>query len=52
MFCRLATVSYLAMQIYVVLSPEAARVRLDGLNNWITDHRDQVIIVVSAAIGL
>lgn len=51
-FCLLATVSYLAMQIYVVVSPKAARVQLDGLNDWIAGHRDQIIIVVSAAIGL
>jgi threonine/homoserine/homoserine lactone efflux protein len=51
-FCLLATVSYVAMQIYVVLSPDAARVRLDGLNNWITGHRDEVIIVASTAVGL
>ena len=51
-FCLLATGSYAAMQIYVVLSPEAARVRLDGLNNWITGHRDQVIIVASTVVGL
>ncbi len=51
-FCLLATGSYAAMQIYVVLSPKPARVRLDGLIDWITGHRDQVIIVACVAVGL
>jgi Sap-like sulfolipid-1-addressing protein len=51
-FAVLASSSYLAMQTYVMASPAAARLRLNGLNLWLTAHRDDVIIVVSVAIGL
>ena len=51
-FCLLATSSYLVMEIYVVLSPDAAKVHLDGLSTWITGHKDQVIIWVCTAVGL
>ena len=51
-FCLLATSSYLVMEIYVVLSPDAAKVHLDGLSTWITGHKDEVIIWVCTAVGL
>ena len=51
-FCVLASASYLAMQAYAVLSPDAARTRLDGLRGWITAHQDQIVVVVSVALGL
>lgn len=51
-YCLLATSTYLAMQAYGVLSPEAARTRLDGFRQFLTDHRDQVIIVLCVVVGL
>src|SRR5215468_11045166 len=51
-YCVLATSTYLAMQAYGVLSPEAARSRLDGFRQFLTDHKDQVIIVLCVVIGL
>lgn len=51
-FCALASSSYLSMQAYVMRSPDHARARLDGLNRWISAHRDQVVVVVSVAVGL
>ncbi|MPV87136.1 GAP family protein [Georgenia ruanii] len=51
-FCVLASASYLVMEAYVVLSPAAARERLDRLRSWITVHQDQIVVVVSVALGL
>jgi hypothetical protein len=51
-YCVLATSTYLVMQAYGVLSPEAARTRLDGFRQILADHRDQVIIVLCVVIGL
>jgi hypothetical protein len=51
-FCVLASASYLTMQAYAMLRPEAARTRLGGLNNWLVLHQDQVVIVGSVAVGL
>jgi hypothetical protein len=52
LFCVLASASYLTMQAYAMLEPEAAQTRLAGLNNWLALHQDQVIIVGSIAVGL
>jgi hypothetical protein len=52
LFCVLASASYLTMQAYAMLEPEAARARLGGLNNWLALHQDQVVIVGSVAVGL
>ena len=51
-YCVLATSTYLVMQAYGVLSPKAARTRLDGFRQVLSDHRDQVIIVLCVVIGL
>jgi hypothetical protein len=51
-FCVLASASYLTMQAYAVLSPVAARTRLDALRGWIAAHQDQIVVVVSVALGL
>jgi hypothetical protein len=51
-YCVLATSTYLVMQAYGVLAPEAARSRLDGFRQLLNDHRDQVIIVLCVVIGL
>jgi Sap, sulfolipid-1-addressing protein len=52
LFCVLATASYLVMQVYAVLSPERARIRLDGLRQSLDTHRDQLIIWLCVAVGL
>ena len=49
--CILATSTYLVMQAYGVISPERARSRLDGFRQFLTDHRDQVIILLCVVIG-
>ena len=50
-YCILATSTYLVMQAYGVISPERARSRLDGFRQFLTDHRDQVIILLCVVIG-
>ena len=51
MFCLLATSSFLVMELYAVLSPEAAGVRLGRVRTWIDSHMDQAIIIGSLALG-
>ncbi len=51
-FCLLATGTYLAMEIYAVLRPDPTQAFLDRTRTWIDTHTDQVIIVVSLALGL
>ncbi|MEZ0070504.1 energy-coupling factor transporter transmembrane protein EcfT [Streptacidiphilus sp. MAP12-20] len=51
-FCLLSTMSLLAMQVYAVFSPEAARYRLARLVGWIESHEDQAIVAISLLAGL
>ena len=50
-FCLLATSSFLVMELYAVLSPEAAGARLGRVRTWIDSHMDQAIIIGSLALG-
>ena len=52
LFCVLATATYLVMEAYAIARPERANATLTSLRSWIDTHTDQVIIVVSAGIGL
>ena len=51
MFCLLATSSFLVMELYAALSPEAAQARLGRIRTWIDRHTDQAIIIGSLALG-
>jgi threonine/homoserine/homoserine lactone efflux protein len=51
-FCLLATSSFLVMELYAVLSPEAAAARLGRIRTWIDGHMDQAIILVSLGLGV
>ncbi len=51
-FCLLATSSLLAMEIYAVVRPRAAQARLGRLRDWVDDHRNQGIVVLSAGVGI
>jgi hypothetical protein len=51
MFCLLATSSFLVMELYAALSPEAAQARLGRVRTWIDMHTDQAIIIGSLALG-
>jgi threonine/homoserine/homoserine lactone efflux protein len=50
-FCLLATSSFLVMELYAALSPEAAQARLGRIRTWIDTHTDQAIIIGSLALG-
>jgi hypothetical protein len=51
MFCLLATSSFLVMELYAALSPEAAQAGLGRIRTWIDAHTDQAIIIGSLALG-
>jgi Sap, sulfolipid-1-addressing protein len=51
MFCVLATSSFLVMELYATFAPAAAAVRLKQVQTWIGAHTDQVIVVLSLAVG-
>ena len=51
MFCLLATSSFLVMELYAALAPEAAQARLGRVQTWIDTHTDQAIIIGSLALG-
>jgi hypothetical protein len=50
-FCLIATGVYLVMEIYAGFRPEQCRAFLVRMRTWIGSHTDQVIIVVSLALG-
>jgi threonine/homoserine/homoserine lactone efflux protein len=51
LFCVIATSAFLAMEIYAGFRPEPAQQFLTRLRQWIDTHTDQVIIIVSLALG-
>ncbi len=51
MFCLLATLTFLVMELYAAFSPEAAQARLERVRAWIDAHTDQAIIVGALALG-
>jgi len=51
-FCVWCSASYLAMEIYAALRPEKVKSTLAALLQWITSHRDQVIVFLSLGLGL
>jgi len=51
-YCLIASSTYLAMEIYTALKPAASQRLTAGIQAWINDHTDQVIIWGSLIIGL
>jgi hypothetical protein len=51
-FCLWCTASYLALEIYAALRPEAVRSSLNALLGWINSHTDQAIVFLSLGLGL
>jgi threonine/homoserine/homoserine lactone efflux protein len=51
-FCLLCSASYLTMEIYAALRPATVKSTLNALLQWITSHRDQVIVFLSLGLGL
>jgi hypothetical protein len=50
-FCLIATSSFLTMETYAVLRPDAAQAFLGRLRSWIDTHTDHVIVVASVLLG-
>jgi hypothetical protein len=51
LFCVVSTGTYLVMELYAGFRPAKSQAFLTKLRNWIDTHTDQVIIVVSLALG-
>jgi uncharacterized membrane protein (DUF2068 family) len=51
LFCLVSTAIYLALEIYAGFRPEKSQAFLASARVWIDTHTDQVIIVVSLALG-
>lgn len=51
-FCVLATSTLLAMELYMVFSPERAQRVLLGLRGWLERHKDPAIVLICLLLGL
>ncbi|MFJ5808717.1 GAP family protein [Streptomyces sp. NPDC093093] len=51
-FCLLASAGLLSAELYIVLAPEVAQVRLHRLRAWLMGHKEQAIVVGSLVLGL
>lgn len=51
-FCVLATSSLLVMELYMVFAPERAALALTNLRAWLSEHKDQAIVVTCLVLGL
>ena len=51
-FCLIATGVYIVMELYIGFRPDEGQAVLARLRNWMDTHTDQVIIIVSLALGL
>jgi len=52
LYCALASSTYLAMEIYAVLSPAHSQAFLADFRAWIDNHTDQAIVLGSLITGL
>jgi threonine/homoserine/homoserine lactone efflux protein len=51
LFCIVATSAYLIMEIYAGFRPEKSQAFITRVKTWMDTHTDQVIIIVSLALG-
>lgn len=51
LFALISTGAYLAMEIYAAFRPEQGQRLLASLRTWLDTHTDQVVVVVSLALG-
>ena len=51
-FCLIATGAYIVMELYVGFRRDQGQALLTGLRSWMDTHTDQVIVIVSLALGL
>lgn len=50
-FSLLSVSSFLVIELYTVLSPEAAGARIERLRGWIDRHQDQAIVIGALLVG-
>ncbi|MFF4840387.1 GAP family protein [Streptomyces collinus] len=50
-FCVVATASLLAVELYVVFSPTAAKARLLALRAWMERHSEQAVVALCLLLG-
>ncbi|MEU1459686.1 GAP family protein [Streptomyces sp. NPDC005727] len=50
-FCLLATATLLAVELYVLFSPAAAKARLLRLRAWMAGHQDQALVSLCLVLG-
>ncbi|MFH8694480.1 GAP family protein [Streptomyces chartreusis] len=51
-YCLLATLSLIAMELYVVWAPAVANARLNALRTWLEQHQEQLIVTLCLLLGL
>ncbi|MFD8009093.1 GAP family protein [Streptomyces sp. NPDC058955] len=51
-FCLLASSTLLAMELWMVFSPERARRALTGLHDWLSRHKEPAIVALCLLLGL
>jgi hypothetical protein len=51
-FCLLCSATLITMEVYAALRPAEVKDKLNALLQWITGHRDQVIVFLSLGLGL
>ncbi|MEU5255388.1 GAP family protein [Streptomyces longwoodensis] len=51
-YCLLATLSLIVMEMYAVWAPAAAGARLNALRTWLGGHQEQLIVTLSLLAGL
>ena len=51
LFCVIATLTYLVMEIYAGFRPVQTQAFLTKTRTWIDTHTDQVIVIVSLVLG-
>ncbi|MEU9001131.1 GAP family protein [Streptomyces sp. NPDC048551] len=51
-FCLLASAGLIGAELYIVLAPQSAQVRLLRLRGWLEGHKEQAIVVICLVLGL
>jgi len=51
-YCLLATLSLIAMEMYVVWAPTVANARLNALRNGLEQHQEQLVVTLALLLGL
>ncbi|WP_411074980.1 GAP family protein [Streptomyces sp. cmx-4-7] len=51
-YCLLATLSLIAMELYVVRAPATANARLNALRGWLGGHQERLVVTLSLTAGL